>query len=323
MSAPNEPSQASPWPRRAAWLTFVSTVLLFALGGSVTTYRVGMAVPDWPRTFGHNMFLYPLDEMLANFGVSLEHSHRLAGAWVGICTLALVLATFAKDGRRSARALALAALVLVSLQGWLGGARVLENRQELAFLHGAFGQAVFSVLGANCVIHSPRWRAATLTACKQASGLQRLTLATCAVIYVQIVVGAWLRHSGQAAPLWLHLGLALGVVLAALLVRRKAARAVADGAAGGHDRGVLAREANKLSALVLLQLALGAGALVGVLVASGGFDQPVSRSEAWLATAHVVVGAILLLQAVSLALWSRRVIGCARAPRARLAEAAS
>lgn len=313
----------SPWPARAAWLTLCSTVVLFVLGGSVTTYRVGMAVPDWPQTFGYNMVLYPLDEMLQNFGVTLEHSHRLAGMWVGICSILLVAATFACDARRGARGLALAALVLVCLQGWLGGARVLENSRNLAFLHGSFAQLVFVVLGANVIVQSRAWRSAIGSACKQAPGLQRLTLVACLVVYAQIVVGAWLRHSGLPLPLGVHLLLALGVIAISVLTWRKVKRTVAEGSAGGHDRSQLAREGGRFIALVGAQFALGIGALVGVFVSSGGFDQPVSKAEAWLSTAHVVLGALLLLQTVSLAIWSRRLVITQRQLATCPAEAAA
>ena len=53
----------------------------------MTTYRVGLAVPDWPSTFGINMLLY--DFWNAPFGVQMEHSHRLYGAAVGLATLFL------------------------------------------------------------------------------------------------------------------------------------------------------------------------------------------------------------------------------------------
>lgn len=311
----------SVWPGRIAWLTLFSMIGLFVLGGSVTTYRVGMAVPDWPQTFGYNMVLYPLDEMLQNFGVTLEHSHRLAGMWVGLCSILLVVVTCASDRRRSARALALTALVLVCLQGWLGGARVLENSRDLAFLHGSCAQIVFAVLGANVILHSRAWQSFEGAPCKQAPGLHLLTVIACGVLYAQIVIGAWLRHSGAHLPLFVHLVLAFAVVGVSVLCWRKVKQTVADGARGGHDRTRLGTEGRRFFLLVQAQFALGVGALVGVLVASGGFDRPVSKAEAWLATAHVVLGALLLLQSVSLTMWSRRVVLTQRQLAARITEA--
>lgn len=313
-SSPEGALAASPWPRRVAWLTLASAVVLFVLGGSVTTFRVGMAVPDWPQTFGHNMFLYPLSDMLQNFGVTLEHSHRLLGAWVGLCAIALVGVTWTLDRRASARWLSVLALAAICFQGWLGGARVLENSEDLAFLHGSFAQAVFALLGAACILQSPRWRAQRGAPCKEAPGLHRATLLLVPAVYAQVVLGAWLRHSGRPLPLALHVLVALAVVAAAFVVARRLSRAAA---AGGDERAVLVRERRRLVGLVLAQFALGAGALLGVAVVSGGFDQPVSRTEAVLATAHVVLGALLLVQAVAVAMWSRRVL---TDPRARLVE---
>ena len=88
-----------------------TTLLLLAVGGLVTTYRVGMAVHDWPTTFGSTMFAYPLDEMLRSWGITLEHGHRMLGSVVGLLTLGLLVATALKGGRL-AGGLVLAALAL-------------------------------------------------------------------------------------------------------------------------------------------------------------------------------------------------------------------
>ena len=76
---------------RTGWrsVAAVFTLPLLFVGGSVTTYRVGMAVPDWPTTFGINMFLY--DFWNAPFGVRVEHTHRLYGAAVGLATIVLAV----------------------------------------------------------------------------------------------------------------------------------------------------------------------------------------------------------------------------------------
>ena len=69
------------WPHRLAVLTTAATFLLILAGGVVTNTGTGMAVPDWPTTFGYNMFLYPLSRMTG--GVYYEHAHRLFGSLVG------------------------------------------------------------------------------------------------------------------------------------------------------------------------------------------------------------------------------------------------
>src|SRR5262245_29371255 len=55
---PMDPA-ANPWLHRFAVLTAVATLMLIIIGGLVTSHGVGMAVPDWPNTYGYNMFLFP------------------------------------------------------------------------------------------------------------------------------------------------------------------------------------------------------------------------------------------------------------------------
>src|SRR5947199_501521 len=86
-------------PHWVALFAAAFTWPLIFVGGSVTTYRVGMAVPDWPTTFGINMFLY--DFWNAPFGVRVEHSHRLYGAAVGLSTIVLAAWFLAAEPRRS------------------------------------------------------------------------------------------------------------------------------------------------------------------------------------------------------------------------------
>ena len=83
----------------------------------VTTYRVGMAVPDWPTTFDHSMFAYPLEEMLESWSVTLEHSHRMLATVVGALTLATVIAVAFSGGRRALVTACLAARAEVALVG--------------------------------------------------------------------------------------------------------------------------------------------------------------------------------------------------------------
>src|SRR5271166_5920276 len=117
-------------PHAMAWLAAVFTLPLLFVGGSVTTYRVGMAVPDWPTTFGMNMFLY--DFWNAPFGVRVEHAHRLYGAAVGIATLTLCVWFLVGKRRSSLRVLGVLALLAVIGQGLLGGSRVTQNSTVLA-----------------------------------------------------------------------------------------------------------------------------------------------------------------------------------------------
>ena len=122
--------------------------------------------------------------------------------------------------------MAVGVLLAVSLQGVIGGLRVLENSPDLAFLHGALAQAVFAFIGATAVYLSDGWRAAaTPTADERAGGLRRLALATCGVVYGQAVLGAWFRHSAVKLALGLHVLVALAAAALVIGLSRRLGRA--------------------------------------------------------------------------------------------------
>jgi len=286
-----------PWPRRAAWLAVLATLPIFLIGGTVTTLRVGMAVPDWPTTFGQNMFTYPLGEMLANTGVFWEHSHRLWGAFVGVTVVALAVVVWAWEPRRLVKLLAALALLGVIAQGVLGGLRVTENSPELAFLHGALAQALFGLLAAILFLESDAWRSARATAVDRSGSMRVLALSALGVVYLQTGFGAWLRHSGAPLAQAIHVlfaAVAAGIVLVLASQLRRSAEPT------------LVRVARWLRALVWTQVALGFLAWIAVYVLTGP-HRPVSVSEAIFATAHVACGAILLAACVAAHVFVRRV----------------
>src|SRR3954454_25320426 len=142
------------------WMALFAAVFplpLLFVGGSVTTYRVGMAVPDWPTTFGINMFLY--DFWNAPFGVQVEHTHRLYGAAVGLATIGLMAWFLAFESRRWMKVLGVVAVVAVIVQGVLGGTRVTQVSTFLAAVHGFTGQAFFALMVALCVMTGREWQA--------------------------------------------------------------------------------------------------------------------------------------------------------------------
>src|SRR5262245_5852427 len=102
------PSSFSPWPHRLALVLAWATFPLLFIGGLVTSLGVGMAVPDWPTTFGYNMFLYPWSKMIG--GIFYEHSHRLVASAVGLLTIGLALTFWVYERRRWLRWLGVAAL---------------------------------------------------------------------------------------------------------------------------------------------------------------------------------------------------------------------
>src|SRR6266567_2784898 len=122
--------QLSAWPHRLAVALALVTFPVIWVGGLVTTYDAGMAVPDWPGTYGYNLFRYPWQTWLAGpWDLFIEHGHRLLGATAGLLSIALVAVVLLTDRRPWLIASSLGALGLVIAQGVLGGARVLFDER--------------------------------------------------------------------------------------------------------------------------------------------------------------------------------------------------
>src|SRR5246500_3468330 len=148
-------SSFSPWPHRLAVITACATLPLLFIGGLVTSKGAGLAVPDWPTTFGYNMFLYPWSKMVGN--IFYEHSHRLVASAVGLLTIVLTLTFWLQEQRHWLRRLGVAALLLVILQGVIGGLRVVLLEDTLAIAHAAFAQAFFALTVSLAIFTSAAW----------------------------------------------------------------------------------------------------------------------------------------------------------------------
>src|SRR4051794_24643152 len=257
---PSDPSKSSgtgrgpaPYRRGPHWVALFAAAFTWPLifvGGSVTTYRVGMAVPDWPTTFGINMFLY--DFWNAPFGVRVEHSHRLYGAAVGLSTLVLAAWFLAAERRRSMKWLGVLALVAVIGQGVLGGTRVTRNSTVLAAVHGVTGQAFFALMVGLCVLTGRDWleaRAPRPDPCH----LRRRAGVTLALVAAQVVAGAWLRHFPSTPALVAHAALAMAVWGHAAMLAWRVERA-------RREAPALVASARAMSAAMTLQVALGVAA---------------------------------------------------------------
>src|SRR5436309_1267472 len=112
-------SVVNPWLNRFALLTALATLCLIAIGGLVTSHDAGMAVPDWPTTYGYNMFFFPFSYWVG--GIFYEHSHRLFASFVGLLTTILAAWLWVKESRRWLRWMGVLAFFAVVLQGLLGG----------------------------------------------------------------------------------------------------------------------------------------------------------------------------------------------------------
>jgi len=283
----------SPWPHRLAVVLACATFPLLFIGGLVTSKSAGLAVPDWPTTFGYNMFLYPWSKMIGN--IFYEHSHRLVAAFVGLLTIALAVILWLRERRAWLRWLGVVALGLVIIQGILGGLRVVLLESTLAIIHACFAQAFFALTVALALFTSREWRRDTIEAPIADGGrLWRLATITTALIYIQVVFGAVLRHSGERLDAHvLFAGLvAVHVILLLLRVTKH------------HGANLkLVRSAYALGILLLLQFLLGAASYLAKfpILLRLSIDMIVL-----LTTTHLIVGALMLVTSLALALRSYR-----------------
>jgi cytochrome c oxidase assembly protein subunit 15 len=284
-----------PSPHWMAVFAALFTFPLLLVGGSVTTYRVGLAVPDWPTTFGINMFLY--DFWNAPFGVRIEHTHRLYAAAVGLATIGLCVWFLIFEPRRWMKWLGALALLAVIAQGVLGGTRVTQVSTFLAAVHGSTAMAYFGLMVALCVLTGRAWYSDHPPAIDR-HHLRPLSLLLLGLVCVQIGFGAWLRHYGSAFALLSHVGMALFVVFFALFLAFRVHRA-------GRDATQLLPSARLLGCGVLAQSALGVLAFVGLLPWDG-LPHPVRFYDAVFRTGHQSCAAIVLASTVVLALRAAR-----------------
>src|SRR5436853_6454321 len=194
------------WLHRFAWLLAVATLFLVALGGVVTTKGVGMAVPDWPTTYGANMFLFPYSKWVG--GVFYEHSHRLVASLVGMLTTVLAVWLWLAESRRWLRWLGVIAFFGVVFQGILGGLRVVFDKYglgtELGIFHATLAQLFFLLVCSIACFTSRWWTNVSSLELESATALnlRRFFTATTVLILVQLILGATMRHqhAGLAIP---------------------------------------------------------------------------------------------------------------------------
>src|SRR5271155_4235290 len=149
----------SSWLHRFAVLTAVATFLLLGAGGLVTSHEAGMSVPDWPNSYGYNMFLFPPSKWIG--GIFYEHTHRLWASVVGLMTTVLAVWLWLKDARRWMKWLGVVAFLGVVAQGVLGGLRVTLSMDSLGIFHGVIAQSFFALVCAIALFTSSFWFALT------------------------------------------------------------------------------------------------------------------------------------------------------------------
>ena len=179
-------------------LVACSILVLICSGGMVTSESVGLSVPDWPNSYGYNMFAFPVSRWVG--GVLLEHTHRLGATAVGTFIIVLAVWLARAEKRRWVRNLGWSALGLVILQGLLGGLRVVYQADWVGVFHGCVAQAFLALVSVIALVTSRWWLrlggpnarrpdAAVLT------GYAKTLLTIAVLIYLQLALGATMRHA--------------------------------------------------------------------------------------------------------------------------------
>jgi cytochrome c oxidase assembly protein subunit 15 len=184
---------------RFALFTACCTAFLIFVGGLVTSTESGLSVPDWPTTYGWNMFAFPVSKWVG--GIFYEHSHRLVASFVGFLTLILAFWTWVTEKRKWVRVLAVSALGTVMAQGILGGLTVkFLLPTPISMAHACLAQTFFCLMIALTLFTSPGWKhglpvAHPATDSVSAISLPALCAMTTAAIYIQLLLGALMRHT--------------------------------------------------------------------------------------------------------------------------------
>jgi cytochrome c oxidase assembly protein subunit 15 len=295
-----------------ALLVAASTAVLIFAGGLVTSTGSGLSVPDWPTTYGWFMLTFPLDKWVG--GIFYEHTHRLIASGVGALIVGLALWLWKAEPRPWVRRLGYVALAAVVTQGILGGITVLWFLPDpVSIAHAGLAQLVFCLTISIALFTSPGWeRAYARPGSMRADEapleidrpLQAVAIATTGLIYLQIIVGATMRHTGAGLaipdfpwafgrlvpPMWsaaiaIHYAHRVGAVLVCLLALATIGHVLYH----HRKRTELRRPSLLLTGLVAIQVTLGA-----LTVLSG--RQHIINSL------HVVTGALVLAAALVLTL---------------------
>ncbi len=282
------------------------TVVLILAGSLVTSTGSGLSVPDWPTSYGWNMFTFPPSKWVG--GIFYEHGHRLIASTVGFLTIILVVWMWLREPRRWLRWLAVAALGTVIAQGVLGGLTVLFFLPApVSTAHAGLAEIFFCLTVAMALLTSPGWITG-YGRVENPSRLRTLATLTAVLIYVQILIGATMRHTGAGLaipdfplmfghllpPHWdasiaVHFAHRVGAIVVA-----GAALATWIHVQRRHrTHPEFIRPATLLAVLVAIQIALGASTVL-------------SARDVWINSLHVVCGALVLTTSLVIALRSWR-----------------
>ena len=296
---------------RFAFLVACATFILIIAGALVTSHDAGLATSDWPLTEGR--FLPKVESLGINTGVNMvgnlfwEHGHRMVATTVGLLTIGLVIFLSLKESRSWVRRLGWLALAGVVAQGLLGGLTVkLMLPLAVSTAHATLAQLFFCTTVSLAVFTSASWIKDRPTIEEQGSLTVRYVCAAAVVtIFLQLVIGATLRHSAtwdKPLPtdlLLTHVGGAIAVTIllgsAALMILRR-----------HRSETFLVRPAKVALSLLGLQLCLGVAAYLA-RVASPNDPQPLNPMVG-ITVAHVACGALVFATTIVLTLRAFKVL---------------
>ena len=342
-------AETNPFLPRFAWFTAAATLLLICSGGMVTSKGVGLAVPDWPTTFGYNMFFFPVSKWVG--GIFFEHTHRLIASVIGFLSIILAFWLAFSKTERWVKTLGWVSLGAVVLQGILGGLRVTLLKDQIGIFHACLAQAFLALLVIIALATSPIWRRLSRSGgTVPRRSLAILALVISSLLYGELALGATMRHEhrdlaivdfplayGQlvpatdpatiarinrardahalsdvsAAEIWLQMAHRCLAVLIALMIMAFWLLVRREKTGTAYLRNL----SNLWLGLVILQISLGAWTIW-------------SNKAADIATAHVAVGAVTFATAIviSATLLRLRQATAAASPvhrRSNLAEASA
>lgn len=262
-----------------------TTFLLIIAGGLVTSTKSGLSVPDWPLSYGKLM-----PSMVG--GIRYEHTHRMIAALVGLMTLILTLWLEFSESRKWVRWVGIGALGMVVAQGILGGMTVLYLLPApISILHACLAQTFFSVTVCLAFITSKEWN--ETYADSMANFVKRPVIMMVVILYIQLILGASLRHTANQFIAVSHVFWGFVVLIHVGIVMARMSRHC-------EREEKLIKPALFLGFVTLLQLALGMGAFIYAFMLPQGV-QPES-GKIFFVTAHQSLGALVLATAVFLAL---------------------
>ncbi len=306
----NRTSSSNLWLNRFAKLVVAATFILIFIGGLVTSTDSGLAVPDWPTTYGHFMFSFPLSQMVG--GIVYEHGHRMVASIVGMLMTILAIWLWLKEPRKWVRQIGWLALLAVIVQGVLGGITVLFLLPTaVSVSHGALAQTFFCLTICLVIFTSPKWQIPiNKIEDNGRPSLQNLTTITTAAVFLQLILGAVMRHTksglaipdfplafGRVIPIFsseqtaIHFAHRVGAVVVSVLVIWTVTRMFRQ----YRSEPMLMRPAILLGFALLLQLTLGAFTIW-------------TQKDVLITTAHVATGALILGTSLVLALRAHQLL---------------